>query len=202
MVGELPLLRVIVVYLVKELAVIVGPFLKGILFSEYSRSDIPCYHRRLNGYSARAAHGVIEVALSLPSRHHDHSGCQHLVERSLYLLLSVAATVQGVAAGVKRYGGVLIVYVDIQPYVRVAHRDCGTLARALSELIDYRVLYLVGHEARIAERLAIHYRINGKCLILTDILTPVYLFDCIIHLFCRCCREALDWLQYAYGGAQ
>ena len=97
-VRELAFLRVVVVYAVEEVGVEVGPLLERIALAEHARSHVAGDERGLDKQRARAAHGVDEVRIALPSRHEYHARGEHLVERSLDRLLPVAAAVQAFAA--------------------------------------------------------------------------------------------------------
>ena len=91
---EVALLRVVVVDLVEEFLVEVGPFLEGELLAEQAWTHIAGDEGCLDEQCAATAHGVDEVGLAAPARHQDHTGCQHLVEWCLSGLLTVAATMQ------------------------------------------------------------------------------------------------------------
>ena len=94
---ELALLRVVVVDLVKEVLIEVGPFLKGKLLAEQARAHVAGNEGGLDEQRAATAHGVDEVAFAAPARHQDHTCCQHLVQRGLGGLLTIAATMQRLA---------------------------------------------------------------------------------------------------------
>ena len=98
MMFKLPLLRVVVIDGIKEVGIIVVPFLKCKLLAKQSWSHVVCYEGSLDEQCARAAHGINEISLSLPSCHEYHSRSQHLIEWCLHALLSVAASVQALAA--------------------------------------------------------------------------------------------------------
>ena len=97
MVCELALLRVIVINLVEEFLVEVGPLLEGEALAEDARAHVMGDESSLDEQRSRTTHRVDEVAVAVPSGHHNHTCCQHLVERSLHRLLTVAATMERLA---------------------------------------------------------------------------------------------------------
>ena len=84
---------VVVVDGVEEVGVEVCPFLEGEFFSEDAWCHVFGYECGLDGYCSRAAHGVDEVGVGVPSCHEYDAGSEHFVEWSLDALLSVAASV-------------------------------------------------------------------------------------------------------------
>ena len=118
---ELPFLRIVIIDIIEQVAVEVLPLLEGKLLAEQSRSHIAGYQGSLDEQRTATAHRVDEVGLAMPSRHQNHTGCQHLVERSLHRLLSVAATVQRFAAGVQRECAPVFRHMDVQTDVRVRY---------------------------------------------------------------------------------
>ena len=148
---ELALARVVIVDAVEEVGVEVGPLLKGKLLAEDTRADVAGYQCCLDQQRARSTHGVYEVTLALPACHEYHAGCQHLVQRCLYALLTVATAVQRLAARVEAEGCVVFGDMDMQTDIRVGHRDVGAVAGLFSELVDNGILDLIGYEAGVAE---------------------------------------------------
>ena len=78
---EVPFLGVVVEYLLEKACIKVRPPLKGVVLAEDTRGDVPRDERGFDGNRARPAHGVNEVAVAVPARHHDHPRCQHFVYR-------------------------------------------------------------------------------------------------------------------------
>ena len=113
MVVELSFLRVVVVYLVEEVLVEVGPFFKCKFLAEQSWSHVACYECRLDEQSARTAHWVDEVGFALPSGHEYHSGCKNLVEWCLHAFLSIATAMQTLSAGVERKSAFVFSHMDV-----------------------------------------------------------------------------------------
>ena len=97
MVLEGMLLAVVLVDLVKEFLVKVGPLLEGIFLSVYAGCYATGDESCLYGDGTTSAHRINQVALAVPARQHDDAGSQDLVKRSLYALLTVTATVQTLA---------------------------------------------------------------------------------------------------------
>ena len=199
---HLALTRVVIVYLVEQLLVKVVPFLKGILLAEHPWAHVLGNEGSLDEQRSAAAHGVDEIDVTLPSRLHNHSGCEHLVERCLYTFLAIAAAVQRLSAGVERQGALVFCHVHVQPYVGVGHRDVRPLAGALAKLVHDGVFHLVAHKLRVAEFLAEHHRIYGKRLLVVQILAPVNLHHFIVHLVGAISREVSDRFKYLDSGVQ
>ena len=147
MIGELALLRVVVVDLVEEILVEVRPFLKGEFLAEDARGDVAGDEGSLDEDSTGATHRVNEVAVAFPSRHQDHAGSQHFIKRRLYAFLAVASAVKALAAGVESDGGIVVGNVYVETDIRIGHRDVGTLAGLLAELVHDGILDLIGDEA-------------------------------------------------------
>ena len=80
---KLTLLTVVVVYLIQQLRVEVGPFLKVVMTSEYPWPDIACDERCFDRQCTTSAHRVDEVAFTTPSCHEYHACSQYLVQRSI-----------------------------------------------------------------------------------------------------------------------
>ena len=79
---ERSLLGVVIINLVEELRVEVGPLLKGELLAEQTWCHVAGDKGSLDEQGAGTAHRVNEVGLALPPRHQNHSGSQHLVQGS------------------------------------------------------------------------------------------------------------------------
>ena len=202
MVVELALLGVVVVDAREELLVEVGPFLEGEAFAEDARRDVARDECGLYGDCSRSAHGVDEVGVTLPSRHENHASCEDLVEGSLDTLLSVAAAVQGVAAGVEGQCGIVAGDMDMQADVRIGEGDVGSLSRALAELVHDGVLDLIGDEVGVAELVTVDDGVHGEGLSLGDIGAPVQVFHIIIYVVGGGSLEMLDGFKDTYGRVQ
>ena len=182
MVFELPLLRVVIVDAVEEVGIEVGPLFEGILLAEQAGCHILGNESSLHKQGTRAAHGVDEVGIAIPSCQQNHAGCQHLVQRSFYRLLTITATVERLTAGVERQGTLVFCNMNVQPQVRIGHRNIRTATHPLAELVDDGILHLVAHELRVAELLREHNGIDGKRLVLADVLRPVDFSDFLIDV--------------------
>ena len=75
--GEIPLVAVVDVNVTPEVGIEIGPFLKSVRRTEDTRGDVAGDKGSFNKESSRAAHGVIEVELPVPSRHEQHACRQH-----------------------------------------------------------------------------------------------------------------------------
>ena len=192
MMFELAFARLVVVDIVEQLTVEVRPFLKGILLAEQARCHVAGNESRLDEQRTAAAHGVNEVCFTLPARHENHAGSQHLVERRLDRLLTVSATMQRLTAGVKRQRTLVLCHVHVQPDVRIGDADVRALAGLLAELIDDGVLYFIRHKLGMTEFLAEHHRIDGECLVQSQVLGPVDFLHFLIHVIGRIGLEVLD----------
>ena len=172
---ERSLLGVVIINLVEELRVEVGPLLKGELLAEQTRCHITGDKGSLDEQGAGTAHRVNEVGLALPACHQYHAGSQHLVQGCLDRLLTIASTMQALAAGVQTERTFALSWshvgnMDVQSHVRIGDADVRTLARFLAELVDNGIFYLIGHELRVAELVGKDHRVNGKCLVESKIL--------------------------------
>ena len=188
-------LRVVVVYLVEELLVEVGPFLEGKLLAEQAGTHVAGDEGCLDEQRTASTHGVDEVGLAAPARHQDHACCQHLVERGLGRLLTIAATMQALARRVETHRGVEVGNVDMEADVGIRHRHIRPVARLLAELVDDGVLHLVGHKARVAELLAIYNGVDRERLALLDVLAPVNFLHLVVHVLGRARLETGYRLQ-------
>ena len=101
MVRKFALVRIVVIDLVEKVGIEVGPFLEGKLLTEQARSHVTGYQCSLDEQRATATHGVDEVRLATPTGHQDHTCGQHFVQRCLYRLLAIAATMQALATRVQ-----------------------------------------------------------------------------------------------------
>ena len=97
MVLEGMLLTVVLIDLIEKFLVEVRPFLKGIFLSVHTGSNASGYQCSLYGDGTASAHRVDKVALPMPTRQHDDTGCQHLVQGSLYTLLTITSAMQALA---------------------------------------------------------------------------------------------------------
>ena len=201
-VAELALLRVVVVNLVEQLCVEVGPFLEGIFLSEEAGGHVSGDEGGLDEQSAAAAHGVDEVGVALPARHHNDAGGEHLVEWCLHALLTVASAVQTFAAAVETERAVVLGDVDVQAQVGVGDADVRPLARSLAQLVDDGVLHLVADELGMAEILAEHHAVDSEGLVVGEVLAPVNLLDGFVNFVGAAGFEMVDGLQDFDGRVQ
>ena len=204
---EFALLRVVVVNLVKQVGVEVGPLLEGKLLAEQAWSHVAGYQRSLDEQRTASAHGVNEIRLARPARHQNHTCGQHLVQRGLDALLTIAATMQRLAARVERQraftlSGGHVGNVDVQTHVGIGYTDVRTVARLFAELVDNGVLHLVGYEFRVAEFFREYHRVDGKGLVQCQILCPVDILHTLVDVVCRQGLEVFDGFQNTDGRMQ
>ena len=79
---EFAFLTIVVVYLIQQFTVEVGPFLKIVMTAEYPWPDIASDEGCLNRQCATSAHRVNEVAFTTPPRHQNHACSQNFVKWS------------------------------------------------------------------------------------------------------------------------
>ena len=199
---ELALLGIVIVNLVEQLRIEVRPLLEGIFLAEQTGCHVAGNQCSLDEQCARAAHGVDKVCLAMPARHQDHTCCQHLVEWCLDRLLTVAATMQRVATGVKTQRTLVFGNVDVQADIRIGDADVWTLSGLLAELVNDGILYLVGYKLRMAEFLRENDRVDSKGLVDSDIFAPVKILNALIDIISRQCLKMLDGFQDADGSVQ
>ena len=140
---ELTLLTVVIVDVIEEIGIEIGPFLEGILLTEQTWCHVSCDKRCLDEQGTAATHRIDKVGIALPTRHEDHSCCQYLVQRSLYTFLAIAATVQRLTAGVKAQRALILGDVYVQTDIGIGYGDIRTFARRLAELIYNGIFYLI-----------------------------------------------------------
>ena len=95
---ELPFQTFIIVDIIEEVGIKVWPLLKGIFFAEQAWRHVLGDEGRLNEDSARAAHRIDEVCVTLPARQENHASGEDFVQRCLDTLLTVTAPVERLTA--------------------------------------------------------------------------------------------------------
>ena len=105
---EFAFVAVVVIDVLEELVVVVGPCLESIFGAIHAWIDIGGDKGSLDQESARTAHGVDEVALAAPAAQHDDAGRQHFVDGCIGLRLAPASLVEWGAAGVERDGHLVV----------------------------------------------------------------------------------------------
>ena len=75
LVSELTLGAVIVVNLVKQVGVVVGPLLESVMVAIDTRRDVGGDESRFDEERARAAHGINQVGLAVPPAQQDDACC-------------------------------------------------------------------------------------------------------------------------------
>ncbi len=173
LVGKLALGTIIIIYLVKQVGVIVGPLLEGIVVAIHARSDIGTDECSLDEESARAAHGINQVGLAIPSAEQDDTGCQYLVDGSIGLGYTPATLEQRVATAVERQRDVTSRDMDVKTDIGIGEADARTLAVLLIEEVGNGILDTIGDKTGIIEFLAIDRGIDGKGRVYLHQLLPV-----------------------------
>ena len=101
LVGELTFTAVVVVDIVKQVCIIVGPLLESVAVAVHAGSDVGGDKGCLDEEGARAAHWIHQVGLALPPAEQDDAGCQRLVDGRIGLCHAPAALEQGLATAVE-----------------------------------------------------------------------------------------------------
>ena len=192
---EITFLRIVVIDFVKKLCIEIGPLLKSIFLTEESRCHVVSYQGSLNEQGATATHGVDEVGIALPSRHHNHACCQHLIEWCLYRLLPVATTMQRIATGVHTEGAFALApchvgNMDVQAQVGATHGNIRSVASLLAKLVDNGIFHLVAHKLRVAELFREHDSIDSKGTLIVQIVSPIDFLDFLIDIVSAFCFES------------
>ena len=147
LVGKLALGTVIVIHLLKQVGVIVGPLLEGIMVAVHARSDIGSDERSLDEERTRTAHGVNQVGFPVPAAQQDNAGCQYLVDGSIGLCHTPAALEQGVTTAVERQGNLTSGDMDIKTDVGIGKADAGALAVLIVEVVGNGILHTISDKA-------------------------------------------------------
>ena len=147
LVGKLALGTVIVIHLLKQVGVIVGPLLEGIMVTVHARSDIGSDKRCLDEERTRTAHGVNQVGFPVPTAQQDNAGCQHLVDGRIGLSHTPAALEQGVTTAVERQGNLTSGDMDIKTDVGIGKADAGALAVLIVEVVGNGILHTISDKA-------------------------------------------------------
>ena len=144
---ELTLGAVIVVNLVKQVGVVVGPLLEGVMVAIDTWSDVGTNQCCLDEEGARATHGVNQVGVTLPAAKQDNASCQYLVDGGIGLCHTPSALKQRVTAAVERQCHVAPRDVDIETDFGIGEADTGTLAVFLVEEIGDGILDTISDKA-------------------------------------------------------
>ena len=182
--GDFALCRIVVIDRFKQLAVKVGPLLKGKTLAENAGRDVGRNQRGFDQESARPTHRVNKRTLASPATLQNNSGGQNLIDWSLGLRLAPTAAVQAGARRVQAQRNLRAGDVNVDNNVGVSQPDARTAALriAVAKPVGDRILNLIGNETRIREIIRIHRNFNCKSLFGTEQLRPVILFDAVIKL--------------------
>ena len=202
MVGEVPFLRVVGGDDFEEVGVEVSPFLEGEALAEDSGCDVECDECGLDEECAAAAHGVVEVGLSVPSGGEEHACGECLVEGCLGVGDAVTALMQRVTAAVQRECDGAVGDVYIEAYVGVGQADARALASVLEPPVGYSVLDAIGEVAGVAEGVRIDGGIDAEGGVGRHVVIERELFDPPVHLVGVVGPEAGDGDEDSRGRAE
>ena len=121
MIFEFTFLTLVVIDVIEEICVEVGPFLESILLSEKSWSHVFGNQSSLYEQRTTATHRIDKVGISLPSREQDHTSSQYLVEWGFHTFLTVASAMQRLTAGVKAQRTMILCDMHIQSDIGISH---------------------------------------------------------------------------------
>ena len=182
LVSELALGTVIVVNLVKQLGVVVGPLLESKTVAVHTGSDVGSDERCLDQERARTAHGVNQVGFTLPTAQQDDAGGQHLVDGCIGLRHTPASLEQRLSTAVQRQGHIAARDVHIKTDFGIVEANAGALAVLLVEKVGNRVLDTIGDKSGVVEVLTIDGGINGKRRLHCHQLFPVKGLELLIQV--------------------
>ena len=182
LVGEFPFGTVVVIDFIEQFLVIVGPLLEGVVVAIYAGGDVGADEGCLDQERARAAHGVNQVGLAVPTAQQDDAGRQHLVDRGLGLRYAPTALEQRFTAAVERHGHFAARDVDVKTDLRIGQADAGTLAVFIIEEVGNGILDTIGDETRVVKVLAVDSGVDGKCGVNGHQLFPVERLQLLIQV--------------------
>ena len=200
--SKFTLLTVIVVDFIKHIRIEIHPLLESESFAEHSRSNILCNQGSFDRNSTRTTHRVNQVTIPTPSRHQNHTGSQHLVQRSFYRFLAITTAVQRLARRIQRQRTGSLCNVNVQQYVRIIDTDRRTFSGFLAEIVHNRIFHFIRNELRMAELIAEHHCVDSESLVNIEIIFPsngLYLVINFVSIL-RC--EVLDRFQDADSGTK
>ena len=191
LVGEFLLLAIVVIELLEEVCVEVGPLLESEALAEDTGVDIAGYEGRLNQECARAAHRIREIAVSAPSGLHDDARSQDLVDRCLGVVDLISAVTERLAARIERDRHSVFRNMDIEEQIGTRETDRRTLSDGVVEMVHDSVLHAIGHEARVGEIVAGDGRVYSERRFGRHIFAPVDVAHRVIQ-FVGCVGCELD----------
>ena len=203
MVVEGALLRLgLLLDLTEELGIIVVPTLEGEATAVAPRGDATGDECRLDEQRPRPAHGVDEVALSLPARQTQDARGEHFAHRGLCLGGTPAALVQALARAVQRQRHLLLRDVDVEAQVRIVEAHPGARPLLLHEVVHQRVLGSVAYIAAVGEGVGVDHRVEGEGIRRPHPLAPVEAAQRLIELIGGTGAEARQRQQHAQRRTQ
>ena len=121
--SKVAFVAVVVIDLVEQVGIKILPVFECKSLTEHTRIDVCSHQGSLDEESARAAHRVDEIALTIPAGELENAGSQHLVDRCFGLRHAIAAFVEGFAAGIEREGHLLAGDVHVELHVGVVEAN-------------------------------------------------------------------------------
>ena len=200
--GELAFVTIILADCFEQVFVEILPVLEGKMLVEDAGRNVQGDECRLNQNRSRAAHRVVEVALSVPACEQEHTCGQSLVDGSFGVRYAPAAFVQTIATTVQRDGYCPVGYMHVDVQIGLGDTHARTFAVLLVEAVGYGILDLVGYITRMLEGLRINRRVNTERRSQVHVLLPVNLFDLVVHLIGIACAEGSNRYEHARGGTQ
>ena len=188
--------------LTEELGIIVVPALEGKAAAVAPRGDAAGDKRRLNEQRTRPAHGVDEVALSIPARQTQDARSEHFAHRRLRLGRTPAALVQALARAVQRQRHLLLRDMDVEAQVRIVEAHPGARPLLLHEVVHQRVLGSVAYIAAVGEGVGVDHRVEGEGIRRPHPLAPVEAAQRLIELIGGTGAEARQRQQDAQRRTQ
>ena len=142
------------------------------------------HQRRFNHQRAGSAHGIDQRSAILedfrPPGAQQHGAGQVFLERRFALANAIAAPMQGRAGQIQREQGTILAQQQVQPYARLFEVNAGTIAVAIAELVDYRILDLLRQVARVPHQAGIAHCIDGQGAVFSQVCGPVDRLHAII----------------------
>ena len=188
--------------LTEELGIIVVPALEGEATAIAPWGDAAGDEGRLNEQRTRPAHGVDEIALSIPARQTQDARGEHFAHRGLGLGGTPAALVQALARAVQRQRHLLLRDMDVEAQVRIVEAHPRARPLLLHEVVHQRVLGSVAYIAAVGEGVGVDHRVEGEGIRRPHPLAPVEAAQRLIELIGGTGAEAGQRQQHAQRRTQ
>ena len=109
---------------------------------------------------------------------------------------------QAIARRVEAQRAVGAADVNVQFHVGVGDAYVRPFARGVAEVVNNRVLHLVGHELGVAELLGVDHAVDGKGGVHVEESLPVHAPHGLVHVVGVVGFEMQQRFEHTYGGAQ